>query len=87
MRVQAGSRFQTWLMPLWAALTAALGSYLGVIRAISEVREEVRVVKADYHATVRAIDRRLERIEDGEVRAGNLVDRHERIFHHERRAE
>jgi len=78
-------------MPLWAASTAALGSYIGVIRAISDLREEVRVVRAEYTATARAMDRRLERAEAAapyvERRCEALVRHHEQAFHHNRRSE
>ncbi len=78
-------------MPLWAASTAALGSYIGVIRAISDLREEVRVARADYTATARALDRRLERAEAAvpqtERRCESLIRHHEQAFHHIRRGE
>ncbi|HOS65638.1 MAG TPA: hypothetical protein PK251_12905 [Candidatus Latescibacteria bacterium] len=84
-------RYQDWLMPLWAASTAALGSYIGVIRAISDLREEVRVVRADYTATARALDGRLERAEAAatqtERRCESLVRHHEQAFHHRGRGE
>ncbi len=54
---------QTLIMPVWAAITAALGSYYGVLNTISELQAEVRVVQAEYRATMRAVDRRLEKIE------------------------
>jgi len=84
-------QYQDWLMPLWAASTAALGSYIGVIRAISDLREEVRVARADYTATARALDRRLERAEAAvpqtERRCESLIRHHEQAFHHIRRGE
>jgi len=38
---------RAWLMPVMAAMTAAMGSYLGVIRAIDDLNAEVRVVQTE----------------------------------------
>ena len=54
---------QTLIVPLWAAITAALGSYYGVLRTIGELEAEVRVVQTEYRARTEAIERRLEKIE------------------------
>lgn|GEM_PF-1434227 len=64
---ERGSRWQSiariWLMPLWAAATAALGSYFGVIRAINELRAEILVVQTEYRTTMRTVERRLSTLE------------------------
>ena len=54
---------RVWSMPIVAAATAALGSYLGVVRSIDHVRSELRVVQAEQHAAVAAIERRLAALE------------------------
>ena len=54
---------QVLIMPLWAAITAGLGSYYGVLRTINELQADVRVVRAEYRATMKAVERRLETIE------------------------
>lgn len=54
---------QTLIVPVWAAITAAIGSYYGVLRTIGELEAEVRVVRAEYRARTQAIERRLDEIE------------------------
>lgn len=51
-------------MPLVAGLTAAMGGYLGVIRAIDELRVEVRTVQVEHRAAQAAIERRIAALEE-----------------------
>ena len=68
---RAGDERSSWwqgvakvlVMPVWAALTAALGGYYGVLRTIGELEAEVRVVRAEYRANMSSLDRRLSAIE------------------------
>ena len=52
-----------WLMPLLMASTAALGSYLGVLRAIDDLRAEIRVVRAEHQAAIEALRQRVTTVE------------------------
>lgn len=107
--VQNESRWQMtariWLMPLLAALMAALGSYVGVVRAIEDLRSEIRVVRAEHRAAIDALRHRLATVEertppdatsqrdlmalrekfDQGVR--QWLERHEQVYHHQRRSE
>jgi hypothetical protein len=55
---------RTWIVPLLAAATAALGAYVGVVRSIDELRTELRVAQAETRTTIASIDRRLSVVEE-----------------------
>lgn len=55
---------RTWAVPLFAIATAAVGNYLGLHRAIGDVRADVKVERAEHRATIESIDRRLATIEE-----------------------
>lgn len=55
---------RAWAVPLFAIATAAVGNYLGLHRAIDDVRADVKVGRAEHRATIESIDRRLATIEE-----------------------
>ena len=42
---------------------AAFGGYIGVIRAIEELRAEIKVLRVEHRAAMSDVERRLERVE------------------------
>ncbi len=61
IRGLAGVR--AWSMPFVAAVTAALGSYFGVVRSIDDLSAELLVIRAEQRAAVAATERRLVALE------------------------
>ena len=55
---------RAWTVPVFAIATAAVGNYLGLHRAIGDVRADVKVERAEHRATIESIDRRLATIEE-----------------------
>jgi cytochrome b subunit of formate dehydrogenase len=55
---------RSWIMPVFAGITAAFGGYLGVVRSIDALRTEIRVMQAEHRTEQTLTDRRLRMIED-----------------------